>query len=352
MATIHGPAGGYDFGNKRQYRRALWIEIDRRLAGIPRRARRVVILETQQGEEARFLLARGYRPELIHAVAENPAVVATMTRGLRADFLPDVTTHGAELLDALEAIQREHVVHAVNLDFTSNANLRHAAWARAFRDRCLREGMVVAQTILRGREAVKEFQALRNGNVITGYPAAIAGDAARLLIFATVLGGEHTERATYCRWHLVEPYGGRYKSANTQSMLWWVATVRSHREAVRDGDHVARLVEPWIPRRAAEPNAFQPLCVIAFQNGMLSREAYRRFALDTRPEDPPGVELRHEPGPLPVLAALRQAVPTCVPVEQQPAVLAVLEDLEAGNVEQVIARVKQLEAAVLRLSRE
>ena len=144
MSGVHGPVVGYDTFRKRRYRQAVWEEIEARLRHVPRKDRQVAILESQEGEEAKFLILRGYRPEHIHAINVNRAVAATLTKNLRKDGWPRVSTHGQEASEALARLgQQGTTLHALNLDFCSNMGITFA-WIGS--TSCWAAGMIGTRT--------------------------------------------------------------------------------------------------------------------------------------------------------------------------------------------------------------
>jgi hypothetical protein len=78
----------------------------------------------------------------------------------------------------------------------------------------------------------------------------------------------------WCRYHLVNPVVRRYAStAGTQTMLWVVATVRTHASAVADLAPIVEIAQRWRTGWGAlEP--FRPVCVESMQSHHASLEDY------------------------------------------------------------------------------
>jgi hypothetical protein len=266
--SVHGPDGGYDFGNKRQYHRTVWNAIEARLVGIPKAERHVVILESQEGGEARFLLDRGYRADQIHAVNRSAAVIATMTRSLRSDGYRDVDTHGGDVTAVLARLRDRHPIHAINLDLCSNASWATIQWLRQSTTVLdTLDNVVLGVTLMRGREGphFRVWQEAFRKQVA----ADELGDFVRLYMVTRTLGGGMTpEGIAVCARHLERPMIGRYWSpAAGQSMLWFVTRHRPH-GANQEADHLWWLRSLWRRlgrgRRTLE-DAFRPWCLWGVQ---------------------------------------------------------------------------------------
>lgn len=143
------PESGYRFGNKAQYRRELWKFADRCFIDIPTRNRKVLILETSEGEEARFLVEqKGYDSRNIHAVNRNPAELAWMTRRLRDDYgITGIHTHAGEAFEILTELIGD--LDAVNLDLTAPVSKRLKEQLESIK---VHDRLFLSITVLRGRE--------------------------------------------------------------------------------------------------------------------------------------------------------------------------------------------------------
>lgn len=143
------PETGYDFGNKKQYRRTIWNHADECMIK-PRSKRRVLIIETSECEEVLFLVSKGYRPENIHAVNRKAAELAWMTRRLRDHHgIVGVHTHAIDVFDLLEKESLIDQLDAINLDLTGPVSRTLMVRLMSLK---LHDEMFVSVTVLRGRE--------------------------------------------------------------------------------------------------------------------------------------------------------------------------------------------------------
>jgi len=148
------PATGYDFPTKRKYRQQLWNFVDKALKKTPIQERKVLCLDTSQGLECAHLIRLGYRPENILACNRNPAELAWLTRRIRS--LGTVNVAGLELREVLRRIddQQENgfKINAMNLDLTGP--ISQSVWGILdyIRSNLLHSGIVIAVSLLRGRE--------------------------------------------------------------------------------------------------------------------------------------------------------------------------------------------------------
>jgi hypothetical protein len=153
-----------------------------------------------------------------------------------------------------------------------------------------RDGLVVAITLLRGRER-DEVLVGRDLQLLGGKPDEEVGDYVRLDWLNLALGGGHDRQTDqwWCRYHLVNPVVRRYKStAGTQSMIWIAATVRTHVAALADRASVVEIARRW-RTGWGELEPFRPLCVEAMQARHGSVEDYFIMAWNyggLRPDQP------------------------------------------------------------------
>lgn len=233
----HGPKGGYNFRNKQTYRRKLWDFVDEHLPVRKKKDATVVVLDTSEGLEVRELLRRGYRPERIHAVNKNVAHVASMTRGLDADGLPRVQTHG----DLLEVLDSVGPVHAVNFDACAailwgsidqaiakqDVSLFWGSYLHAVAKRVV-PGGVLAHTFLVGRETgegkgmASEYRGIMVEDRGRTVPASYLKRLQFALFYLRSPCGEcvlHTTRLTY-DWYA--------STAGSQRMLWFATKLMPH----------------------------------------------------------------------------------------------------------------------------
>lgn len=153
MSRIKGkPKSGYDFGNKKHYRRTLWNFIDNALRfKKPIRDRKVLIIDTSEAIETLFLVERGYKPENLTVVNRNPAELAWLTRRLRNDHA--ITGVRTIADDAFEVADDKFDV--LNLDLTGPISTRLMERLKALE---VKSESVIAVSILRGRESDAGFR--------------------------------------------------------------------------------------------------------------------------------------------------------------------------------------------------
>lgn len=149
MADRRGPATGYDFGSKRQYRRDVYAQIRRAFNG-QMSTRTCAILPSIEGAEIDVAIRAGFRERNICVIDENPAIVATLKRKY-----PAVRTYGVSADRAADRIRQDiSSVDFVNLDLCGPIGEPLWETLRAW----VRSGALgldcsyVAVTVLRGRE--------------------------------------------------------------------------------------------------------------------------------------------------------------------------------------------------------
>lgn len=229
------PATGYDFGNKKAYRRTLWNLVDTALHfKKPQSTRKVLILDTSDAEETLFLIARGYRPENITVVNRNAAELAWLTRRLHDRGINGVKTIAK---DVFEVVGNNPTFDAINLDLTSPMNIRLAEFLRGM---SIVDEIVIAVSVLRGRETdviVRElykcsrepefttveqraqreawFQLMRSCDMSNIFGPLSDSDFMRLTILLAAQKPHQKEAGPLLRaW-------GRYRSsAGSQTMMW------------------------------------------------------------------------------------------------------------------------------------
>lgn len=146
----------YDFPNKRHYRNTVYSQCEK-LADKPRRNLIVSYLDSGQGLETQFLLARGYRPENIFPCNLTPQHAAWINRRIspvRVRAFGD----GVEL--ALRTLKQEGVrPDIINLDLTSAMSRISENVFRQVSE-TLTAGQVVAYSLLRGRDRARDLACL------------------------------------------------------------------------------------------------------------------------------------------------------------------------------------------------
>ncbi len=153
MSRKGSPKDGYNFGNKRQYRRTLWNFVDRCFPDKPNSKRKVMILDTSEAGECKFLITqKGYRPENINVVNRNPAELALLTKRLKDEGIFGINTHKGDAFEILDKLVDS--IDVVNLDLTGPIKSKLSNELEAIR---LHDELFISVTILRGRESRKEF---------------------------------------------------------------------------------------------------------------------------------------------------------------------------------------------------
>lgn len=146
MSDRRGPLGGYDFGNKRQYRREVWA-LFRKELGQDRASADVLLMPSLEGAEIEVALRAGFREQRLHVLDRNPAIVATLRRRFSR-----INTYGIPLSRIGERAPQGFFA-AANLDLTANVGDGFYREVNAFaRAGVVRDGGLVAISILRGRE--------------------------------------------------------------------------------------------------------------------------------------------------------------------------------------------------------
>ena len=236
MADRRGPSSGYDFGAKRQYRRAIYAAVRRfwcnQMAG-----RACVIMPSIEGDEIEVAIRAGFHPRRIAIIDKNPAIVATLKRRY-----PLVTAIGVTAARAARrVVETIGPVDFVNLDLCSpigkTVNATIDAWtsAGAIKAGAAGDGGLLAITVLRGRGTGAQFRAASDINVIVPSGSAThVRDGTDLIRHGELhdrLNGYHLpSRAEWARGG----YGGGaysdgvYRStAGSQTMLWTLFSVHA-----------------------------------------------------------------------------------------------------------------------------
>lgn len=221
------PASGYDFGNKRQYRRAVWAALGRATVK-PMADCRSLVMPSSEAKEIDVALDAGIREYNLVIVDRNPAIVARVKRRF-----PRCTALGVELDIAAQRLRkRGEVVDIANfdlcgyLDFTQFSVLSRAAHF------CLASMSAVAATWIRGRERGLFWELIKGGdpqssrmNIVA---LALRSPFAAMLLADEARAGRRTwaalrPSARWCInreitrqpgfWHIAHVGSGRYQSS-------------------------------------------------------------------------------------------------------------------------------------------
>jgi hypothetical protein len=105
------PSTGYNFGNKRQYRRKVWKEAATFLRG-HRPTAQVMLMPSSEGAEIEVAERNGFKQSNMHVVDRNPAIVAHLKRKF-----PYINTYGVDVVRALRRMGDKGIVlNFANLD--------------------------------------------------------------------------------------------------------------------------------------------------------------------------------------------------------------------------------------------
>ena len=212
-----GPSGGYDFGNKRQYRRNIWRTFRDACKGRLSTAE-ALLMPSAEGDEIEAALNAGFREQNLHVVDDNPAIVAHLKRRYSR-----IMTYGIPVAEAARRIAKSGSRLAVaNLDLCHNlsAPLRRTLFQFGAAEPMEQHGLI-AVTMLRGREQGDCAEAMRTISTRAG-----SNDISRAWLAAIQLGslGQDTARM----WTPTFIRDGIYKSiSGNQTMFWFVVRMCS-----------------------------------------------------------------------------------------------------------------------------
>lgn len=152
MRGRRAPSSGYDFGQKRQYRRSVWATFRRVLSSNGRSVAgdQALLLPSSEASEIDVALANGFRERNLHVVDRNPAIIAHVKRRY-----PRVNSYGCSIGDIGERLVKKGVrLRCANLDLCSQVSTALCDEVGAFvRSGCMEERFaMLAVTTLRGRE--------------------------------------------------------------------------------------------------------------------------------------------------------------------------------------------------------
>lgn len=221
MTIRSAPAEGYDFGNKRQYRRTIWSRFRKHCVGRLHLAQ-ALLMPSLEGDEIDVALNKGFREENLHVVDRNPAIVATLKRRY-----PKIQTYGVELERAVARMaDRGVTLDVANLDLCGQVSLPLLQAVDAVaHDGAMNPGGLVAVTMLRGRESglagVSMAAHVRDWSTVQRNADPVL--SALTLQDCWRLGKVQRALCAGDLWDAGIVATGRYKSvAGSQTMIWGV----------------------------------------------------------------------------------------------------------------------------------
>jgi hypothetical protein len=154
------PESGYDFGNKKQYRRNIWRTF-KQYCGMGTRYADALLMPSAEGAEIDVALNNGFHEGRLSICDSNPAIVATLKRRY-----PLVETYGVSVgAAAMRRVKQGLTWDVANLDLCSCVGDLHYAELMTFgRSGCMPCGLVTV-TMLRGREQRAVFSVVREGGM-------------------------------------------------------------------------------------------------------------------------------------------------------------------------------------------
>lgn len=258
----------YDFPAKDTFRNRRDQAIDA-FSPKPIALRRVAYLDTSEALDTMHRLHRGYRPENLFAVNDNPALAACLTQKLDRLGLPRVVAVGVDFERAL----RERLPAADVIDFDSTSNLHEKLPPMVSRCCATATGtFVLALTIVGGREGKSDFfghhlSCSKKTRDSDGLIAPCDKEGHVQTSFGTVTNPSHLERITAllagschgwvrdrhagrpcscglthkggwrgtseCIAHVMDAKWDVYQSTSGQPMVWVVAAMRRHSDEAR-----------------------------------------------------------------------------------------------------------------------
>lgn len=156
MTKRSAPLYGYDFGNKRQYRRNVYAGLRKTFS--PSDTAFHLLMPSSEGDEIENALAAGFQEDHLIIVDKNPAIVAVLKRSY-----PKAIAYGIDLLDVPTRLlsERQHIDSA-NLDLCSCISEDVMRILLRFADsKSWCNELHIAVTILRGREQPKYWNLIQ-----------------------------------------------------------------------------------------------------------------------------------------------------------------------------------------------
>jgi hypothetical protein len=209
------PAGGYEFGSKKQYRRDVWA-LARRWSGTRRHAAKCLLMPSSEGSEVEVAKAAGFREPNLFLVDHNAAIVAHLKRRYRLSHCYGVTVERA-----IDRIYREgHRLDIVNLDLCGPAGEYpfSVVWMSAVSG-VLADRALIFVTMLRGRERRSDSEILR-GLRLDDHGSNL-DQGRRLMMQVAGMGALPWNNPAHRRRRAFVVSERSYRSsAGSQTMLW------------------------------------------------------------------------------------------------------------------------------------
>lgn len=236
------PAEGYDFGPKRNYRRAVWNSF-RDFTGSDTATAHALLMPSIEGDEIEIAIAKGFRQEHLHVVDRNPAIVAHLKRRF-----PKIHTYGVDVERASERIVSDGFrLSCANLDLCGTYEHNKPTLGAFMRSGCMGGRARVAVTGLRGRESQPDGLVRTWGRAGKSFRVASSRVSGSPVVGA---GNRDGARALDLLSGLLEmtPYAAKLQNvskypsiAGTQTMMWCVVDLYSD----------AWIKKAWLDLRAA-----------------------------------------------------------------------------------------------------
>ena len=222
-----GPRTGYDFGNKRQYRRIVWKSFREGILPLyyTLATAQCLLMPSSEGDEIEVALSQGFREYNLHVVDRDPDIVDSLKHRYRR-----INTYGVEVEEACRRIAAKGLrLSCANLDLTGCMSdsmfecLRACILSRSFHDQAM-----VAITMLRGREQGLARAMVNAAPTVTG---GVRGFSPQDVVRITTVYGALTREfyPTAEAWRQTDPEHsparltrtGYYKSVSgSQTMLY------------------------------------------------------------------------------------------------------------------------------------
>jgi hypothetical protein len=227
----------YDFENKHLYRKRREIAIDRMISK-PIKLRKVAYLDTKEALDTISYLRRGYTPENLYAINNNPAEVAHLTMTLKKNNLPQINTIGLDFEDAL--LRRVPTVDII--DFDGMGCLSNKLDNMLNRIVRTRPEAVYGITILCGRESrpsgiwgilIKNIPLHKITKTSFGTDINPNHFQRLWLLLNICLSGKtggDIESKPICITHIKKIIWDVYMSISKQPMLWVICKIEKHKK--------------------------------------------------------------------------------------------------------------------------